>query len=496
MNAVGMDDTELLREFAARHSEDAFRMLVERHIGFVYSVALRQLRNPSAAEEATQAVFIDLAAKATCISEKTILSGWLFRAVRFAAAKIIRTEVRRQRREREAAEMETTLQDNNDESPWDRMEPLLNEALEELSEKDRCAVLLRFFEKRPLKDVAARLGLNEAAAKKRVGRAIEKLRLIFQKRGVVIPATVLLAALSAQSVQAAPAGLAGTIAATAIIKGTTLTSSTFALKGILKLMALSKIKTAAIATVALLLAAGTTTYVIQKSHPSTLLPAEDEDAAALKVIKSGNSRVLDAAPPLVFLRASKPPVGPSQNITSGSKMMGAAKTIEQLISIAYGVSETRVMASTPLPKAKYDYLVSLATGQKEALQQALRDKLGVIAHLETRPEEVYVLKSKPGDFPGLQPTVAQAGSSSSQTGDGNLKFVNTTISSFSKALEQFLDRPVVNEANHTGRLDIALTWSEAGAQGDGLKQALGKQLGLDVIPEKREVEFLVVQKAP
>src|SRR6185369_4285330 len=217
MNAVGMDDTELLREFAARHSEEAFRMLVERHIGFVYSVALRQLRNPSAAEEATQAVFIDLAAKAAVISEKTILSGWLFRAVRFAAAKFIRAEVRRQKREREAAEMETTLQENNADSPWEQMEPLLNEALEELPEKDRCAVLLRFFEKKPLKDVAARLGLNEAAAKKRVGRAVEKLRLIFQKRGVVIPAAALFAALSAQSVQAAPAGLASSIAATAIL---------------------------------------------------------------------------------------------------------------------------------------------------------------------------------------------------------------------------------------------------------------------------------------
>jgi len=471
-------------------------MLVERHIGFVYSVALRQLRNPSAAEEATQAVFIDLAAKAAVISGKIILSGWLFRAVRFAAAKIIRAEVRRQRREREAVAMETTLQENNEESAWELMEPLLNEALEELSETDRCAVLLRFFEKKPLKDVAARLGLNEAAAKKRVGRAVEKLRLIFQKRGVVIPAAALLAALSAQSVQAAPAGLASSIAATAILNTPALTKSTIAIKGILKLMTLYKTKTAAITAIALLLAAGTTTYVIQKSHASALLPAEDEDAAALRIIKSGNSRVLDTAPPLVFLRASKPPVGPSQNITSGSKMMGAGKSIEQLISIAYGVSETRVMASIPLPKAKYDYIVSLPTGQKEALQRALRDKLGVLAHVEMRPEEVYVLKSRPGDFPGLQPTTAKTGSGSSLTGDGRLKFVNTTLSSFSKALEQFLDRPVVNEADHTGRLDISLTWGEAGAPGEGLKQALGKQLGLEMIPEKRDVEFLIVQKSP
>src|SRR5580765_650471 len=141
MRVTSMDDTELLKEFAAHRSEEAFRTLVERHIDFVYSVALRQLRDPHAADEVAQAVFIDLAAKAGVISGRTILSGWLFRAARFAAAKWVRSEVRRQRREREAAEMETTIQSETA-SCWGQMEPFLNDALEELSEKDRCAVLL------------------------------------------------------------------------------------------------------------------------------------------------------------------------------------------------------------------------------------------------------------------------------------------------------------------------------------------------------------------
>jgi RNA polymerase sigma factor (sigma-70 family) len=326
-----MDDTELLKEFAARHSEEAFRMLVERHIGFVYSVALRQLRNPSAAQEATQAVFIDLAAKAAAISGKTILAGWLFRAVRFAAAKMIRTEIRRQRREREAAEMEMTLQENTADSPWEQMEPLLNEALAELPEKDRCAVLLRFFEKKPLKEVATHLALNEAAAKKRVGRAVEKLRLIFQKRGVVLPSAVLLAALSTPPLQAAPAGLAATITATAVLKATTITTSTFALsKGIFKIMALSKIKTVGAVTIALLLAGGTTTYVIQKNRAKPSLQTEAEDEAALRVIRSGNSGELAKAPAQVFLRATVPArnQGGGRIMTNG-KIMGQAASVRR-----------------------------------------------------------------------------------------------------------------------------------------------------------------------
>jgi hypothetical protein len=54
------DDIELLREYARAHSEQAFRTLVERHIGIVYAVALRQTGDAQLAEDVTQAVFIVL----------------------------------------------------------------------------------------------------------------------------------------------------------------------------------------------------------------------------------------------------------------------------------------------------------------------------------------------------------------------------------------------------------------------------------------------------
>src|SRR5262249_44198931 len=96
-DCLDMDDRELLTEYATRNSEDAFRTLVERHAGFVYHTALRQVGNHHQVEEITQAVFIALARKAARISANTVIPGWLFRATRYAIANHLRSNTRRQR---------------------------------------------------------------------------------------------------------------------------------------------------------------------------------------------------------------------------------------------------------------------------------------------------------------------------------------------------------------------------------------------------------------
>ena len=79
-----MDDSALLREYAASNSEAAFETLVSRHVRLVYSAALRQMRDAHWAEEVTQAVFIILAQKAGRIGAGTILPGWLIRTINTA----------------------------------------------------------------------------------------------------------------------------------------------------------------------------------------------------------------------------------------------------------------------------------------------------------------------------------------------------------------------------------------------------------------------------
>jgi RNA polymerase sigma factor (sigma-70 family) len=204
-----MDDWQLLREYAERHSESAFRNLVERHLNLVHAAALRQVRDPPLAEEVTQAVFILLARKAGSFRSGIVLPGWLFRTTRFVAARALRSEQRRQRREQEAVLMQ---QLSTPDDAWPRVAPVLDEALEQLGETDRNAVILRFLQDRNLRDVGVTLGVSEEAAKKRVSRAIEKLRAFFAGRGFHVSGGVLAAVLAERGAEAAPAGLSSSVA--------------------------------------------------------------------------------------------------------------------------------------------------------------------------------------------------------------------------------------------------------------------------------------------
>jgi RNA polymerase sigma factor (sigma-70 family) len=204
-----MDDRDLLAAYVRDQSEAAFNELARRHLAWVYSVALRHVGNAALAEDVAQSVFVLLARKAGNIRSGTLIGGWLFRTTRFVANRALRAETRRRTREEMAASMisPTTFSDEN-EAVWKRLESHLDEAAASLSEIDRQAILLRFYQQKPLLDVGRCLGLSEEAAKKRVSRAIQKMRVFLAVRGVAVGATVLAGLMAERTVQAVPSALA------------------------------------------------------------------------------------------------------------------------------------------------------------------------------------------------------------------------------------------------------------------------------------------------
>jgi RNA polymerase sigma factor (sigma-70 family) len=209
---MSITDQELLREYAEQDSQAAFKELVGRHLGLVYSAARRQVGDAQLAEDVSQQVFSLLAQKAARLKPRVVVAGWLYRASRQVSSEFIRRESRRHRRERAA--METM--DNASGRECHELGPWLEEAMTSLGQKDHDAVVLRYFENRTLKEVGVALGLTEDAAQKRLIRAIEKLRMFFNRRGKAISATALTAALVGGAIQPVPGALAATIPGAAL----------------------------------------------------------------------------------------------------------------------------------------------------------------------------------------------------------------------------------------------------------------------------------------
>jgi RNA polymerase sigma factor (sigma-70 family) len=242
------DNRALVSDYVKTGSEAAFRELVARYLGLVYSTALRLVGGDTHwAEDVTQTVFSDLARKARGLSKSVSLGGWLYQRTFNVAAPMMRAARRRQSREREVAQMNAL----HDDSCRDlaRIEPILDETIMELSPEDRTAITLRFFERRDYKFIGNALGSNDDAARMRVSRALDKLHGLLMRRGVQLSAAGLGTALTCEAVTAAPIGLAASVATIALSKSAGAGVAGISLK---VLLTMTKAKAIGIAIVAIL----------------------------------------------------------------------------------------------------------------------------------------------------------------------------------------------------------------------------------------------------
>jgi len=264
------DVQKLLADYVQNGSEAAFREIVARYINLVYAAALRMVDGDShLAQDVAQTVFIDLARQARGFSGNILLGGWLHRHTCFVAAKVIRSNRRRQIREKQAVAM--NLQPDHSGENLAQIAPVLDEAINQLGESDRMAILLRYFEQQDLRTVGEALGASENAAQKRVARALDDLRGALSRRGVAFSGAGLATVLAGGGITAAPAGLAvsvssAALAGAAVGGGTGLT--------LLNLMTMTKIKAAAIGVVAV---AGVATPLVVQHRTQTALREENHE---------------------------------------------------------------------------------------------------------------------------------------------------------------------------------------------------------------------------
>lgn len=212
MKTMMLDDAELVRCFARQHSQEAFAEIVRRHLGLVYSSALRRLGGDThGAEDVAQRVFIALAQAAPKLAEHTSLTAWLYTTTRNLALNAGRGGVRRQTREQAVLATCAVMSGEDREPDWEALRPELDATLDELDETDRSALLGRFFEERTYAQIAAVLAVQEDAARMRVNRALDKLRDLLARRGITSTSAALGGLLAQRAMGAVPASLAGRI---------------------------------------------------------------------------------------------------------------------------------------------------------------------------------------------------------------------------------------------------------------------------------------------
>lgn len=259
------EDAELLRRYAADRSEAAFAEIVQRHLPLVYSVARRQVEpDRHLAEDVAQKVFADLARKAGPLSRHPVLTGWLYRSAQFTAIDLVRSERRRRAREQEAQTMQEIMNSSEGAIDGEKLRPVLDQAMGELADRDRDAVMLRFYEGRPFAEVGQKLRLTDDAARMRVERALDKLRALLAQRGVTSTTAALTATLASQAAGAPPAGLAA-----AVTGGVLTTAGAGAGTGaaVAAFMTITKVQVAIFST---LMIAGVGGFVLQQQENERL----------------------------------------------------------------------------------------------------------------------------------------------------------------------------------------------------------------------------------
>jgi RNA polymerase sigma factor (sigma-70 family) len=175
----------------------AMDQLIRRYANMVYGIARRQTCDDQLAADVTQAVFLVFVRKVNTISHERALASWFMRTTRYAVLDTTRRQRRREHHERQAArpeEMMTTATTDGGEMA------MLDDAIARLRKQDREIIAMRFLRGQVIGAIAATLGIGEEAARKRIARAVERLKSYFKGKGTAMGVDAMLTTAAAGAI--------------------------------------------------------------------------------------------------------------------------------------------------------------------------------------------------------------------------------------------------------------------------------------------------------
>lgn len=425
-----------------------FARVVARYFDFVHAVAVRRLgADFTHALDVTQTVFIDLALKAHKLRDDSQLGGWLHHHTCFVAAKFIRSETRRVLREKHAAQMQSSGQTTDD--PWTIIAPIIDEAIHDLADQDRSAILLRYFEGRDLRSVGKAFRISEDAAQKRVQRALERLKSLLQQKGIAVSTITLASVLTVHASPAVASAPVNEISVAATTKHET--ASGFAQL----LNAKTAVAVAVVLAAILLLVRPPLLTLVNRSNTTD---APDAHSAAATVIPNTGSALRTDSQP-----ASLQTETPSQ-ISAANKDTLVIRVIDASTKQPVPAAKVRIsMGRPPQPGAVFvEGDILLIAGEKGVahvpLANTRKDRLMLQTYAENYADWLSIWdiskgEAVPAEYTvALEPGVPLGGRVLDENGNpvpgAQVRF--GTRGSTAKASQQIAIRPLTNITDATG----------------------------------------------
>jgi RNA polymerase sigma factor (sigma-70 family) len=267
--AAACSEDDLLGRFVRTGDDQALTELIGRFAPMVYAAARRQVRDPGLADDVVQNVLITFARRVHAMRSGAAIGSWLLRTTRYTAANAMKIESRRRRHEQAAAAARAETDPSPDATAgpsardhWQAIEPHLDQAMARLASEDQNTVVLRFFQGKSYGEIAAVIGGTEDTARKRLVRAVTRLRKHLLSAGADPAACAdarLIVLLASRAVEPVPAQLLAQ-STTAAIAAAKVTGTTF-LTGVILMTAAKKITVGFILAVLVLGILGVSIFV-------------------------------------------------------------------------------------------------------------------------------------------------------------------------------------------------------------------------------------------